>query len=310
MRRKCFRAIEQTFPQIHRNQKQTTGLLSSDRANFSTNPQKSETNDRSAFERFSVPISNDGPASTISSFLSQLTVVPTSSFSHFHVPTNATSTATGLTSLNDVTIAHVSATTAITTATKTQVPATRTATTNAPKNQLDKCKTTRTQHKTRGPSILHPAKKAVNNATPSLLLPFNRDNPATTVATHAQNLLLYTQIGSAITMATHAQNLLLFFIRNDPANSKLHLIVAFILRASTAQTTIDLISVSEGEHQVTKLHQTIQVKFCRANHQGIQTQLNQVTPATIRNNSFKLIDTLASKGGALCSEGAHPVPTI
>ncbi len=114
-------------------------------ANFSTNPQKSETNDRSTFERFSVPISNDGPASTISSFLSQLTVEPTSSFSHFHVPTNATSTATGLTSLNDVTTAHVSATSATTTATMTQVPAT--TTTNAPKYQINKCKATRTQHK-------------------------------------------------------------------------------------------------------------------------------------------------------------------
>ena len=112
-------------------------MLSSDQANFSTNPRKSETNDRSAFKRFSVPISNDGPASTLSSFLSQLTVVPTSSFSHFHVTTN---TATGPTSLNDVTIAHVSATTATTTATMSQVPAT--ATTNAPTYQIDKCKAT------------------------------------------------------------------------------------------------------------------------------------------------------------------------
>ncbi len=117
-------------------------MLSSNQANFYTNHRKLETNDSSAFERLSVPISNDGPASTISSFLSQLMVVPTSSFSHFHIPTNATSTATGLTSLNDVTIAHVSTTTATTTATKTQVPATRTATTNAPKYQLDKCKAT------------------------------------------------------------------------------------------------------------------------------------------------------------------------
>jgi 4-hydroxyphenylpyruvate dioxygenase-like putative hemolysin len=162
----------------------------------------------------------------MSSFLSQLMVVPTSSFLHFHVPmnglfqsidhvpndfpaitissflqryvpttalqalsattatttviktpvsttmtattkailikldncpTNATSTATGLTSLNDVTIAHVSATTATTTATMTQVPAT--ATLNAPKYQINKCKATQTQHKTRSPSILHPAKK-------------------------------------------------------------------------------------------------------------------------------------------------------
>ena len=119
-------------------------LLSSDQANFYTNPWKSESNDSSAFERFSVPISNDGPASTISSFLSQLTIVPTSRFLHFHVPTNATNAATGLTSLNDVTIAHVSTTVATTTATMTQVPipATRSATTNVPKYQLEKCKTT------------------------------------------------------------------------------------------------------------------------------------------------------------------------
>ena len=108
--------------------------------------------------------------------------------------------------------------------------------------------------------------------------------PAITTATHAQNLLLYAQIGSAITTATHAQNLLLFFVRNDPANSKLHLIVAFIRRASTAQTNVDLISVSEGEHLI--------------------------TPATICNDSFKLIDTLASEGAALSSEGAQPAPTI
>ena len=132
------------------------------------------------------------------------------------------------------------------------------------------------------PSILQPANSTANHATsrspfllrdednseitttPSLLLPFNQDNPAITTATHAQNLLLYAQIGSAIATATHAQNLLLFFVRNDPANSKLHLIVAFIRRALTAQTYVDLISVSEGEH------------------------LNN--PATIRNDSFKLID--------------------
>jgi hypothetical protein len=43
-----------------------------------------------------------------------------------------------------------------------------------------------------------------------------------------------------------------------------------------------------------KLRQTIQVKFCLM----IQAKLhqNQVTPATIRNDSFKLIDMLASEG--------------
>ena len=168
----------------------------------------------------------------------------------------------------------------------------------------------------------------------SLLLPFNQDNPAILTVTHAQNLLLYAQIGSAITTATHAHNLLLFFIRNNPANSTLHLIVAFIQRASAAQTTVDLISVLEGKHQVTKLHRTIQVKLRRAIHQGIQAklrqtiqvkfhrviqaklhqviqaQLHQVTPVTIHNDSFKLIDTLASEGAALCSEGAQPAPTF
>jgi hypothetical protein len=34
-------------------------MLSSNQGNFSTNPQKSETNDRSALEQFSVPIPND-----------------------------------------------------------------------------------------------------------------------------------------------------------------------------------------------------------------------------------------------------------
>ncbi len=37
---------------------------------------------------------------------------------------------------------------------------------------------------------------------------------------------------------------------------------------------------------------------------------HQITPATICNDSFKLIDMLASEGGVLCSEGAHPAPTI
>jgi hypothetical protein len=83
---------------------------------------------------------------------------------------------------------------------------------------------------------------------------------------------------------THAQNLLLFWVQDNPANSNLHLIVAFIWRASTAQITVDLISVLEEAHQV--------------------------TPATIHNDSFKLIDTLASEGAALCSEDAQPAQTI
>ena len=79
---------------------------------------------------------------------------------------------------------------------------------------------------------------------PSLLLPFYQDNPAIMAATHAQNLLLHVQIGSANTTATNAQNSLLLCVQDDPANSKLHLIVAFIPRALTAQTTVDLITNS------------------------------------------------------------------
>ncbi len=152
----------------------------------------------SSFSHFHVP--NDGPASTISSFLSQLTIVPTSSSSHFHVTTNATSTATGLTSLNDVTIAHVSAMTATTTATMTQVPAT--ATTNAPKYQIDKCKATWTQHKTRSPNILHPAKTAANYATQkNLLLFFVQNNTSITTS----SLFLPRDTACpAITTATNA----------------------------------------------------------------------------------------------------------
>jgi len=102
------------FQNDSRGMQREKEMLSSDQLNIYTNPWKSETNDSSTFEQLSVPISNDIPASTISSFLSQLTVLPTSSSLHFHVPTNATSTATGLTSLNDITIDHVSAATATT----------------------------------------------------------------------------------------------------------------------------------------------------------------------------------------------------
>jgi hypothetical protein len=180
---------EDVFRKDLRGMQRAKVMLSSDRANFYTNP-------RSAFKRLSVPIPNDVPASTMSSFLSQSTVVPTSSFLHFHVPTNAASTTTGLTSLNDVTIAHVYATTATTTATTTQVPATRTATMNAPIYQLEKCKATRTRHKTRSPSILHPAQKATNNATLNLLLPFIQDNSAIKISSLLLAIMTATNVFS------------------------------------------------------------------------------------------------------------------
>jgi hypothetical protein len=230
--------------------------------------------------------------------------------------------------------------TATVTATMTQVPTTRTATTNAPRNQLDKCEATQTQHKTRSPSILHPAKKAANYATQrNLLLYFVRNDPAITIA---GLLLPHDFERTAITTTKNANFSLQLIVellstgtkQVAPANSKLHLIVVFIQRASTAQTTVDLISVLEGEHP--KLHRAIQVKFRQAIHQSIQAklrqmiqvrlcgviqaklhpgihlatqaQLHQVSSATICNNSFKLIDTL--RLAALCSEGAQPASTI
>ena len=113
-------------------------MRSSNQANFYTNPQKSEINGSSTFKQLSVPIQNDIPASTtMSSFLSQLTVGPTYSSSHFHVPTNATRTTTGVTSLSNVIIAHVSAMTATTAVKMMQVTTTRTATTNVIAEQLE-----------------------------------------------------------------------------------------------------------------------------------------------------------------------------
>ncbi len=278
-------------------------MLSSDRATIYTNPRKSETNISSAFEQFYVPISNDVPASTMSSFLSQLIAVPTSSFLHFHVPTNATSTATGLTSLNDITITHVSATTATTTATMTQVPAT--ATMNAPKYQIDKCKATQTQHKTRSPSILHPAKKAATKATLNLLLPFNQDNsairissllppfnqgnPAITMATHAKNLLLYAQIGSAITTATHAQKLLLYAQMGSAITTVIHaqnLLLFFVQNLPPRDLECPAITTA-----MTNSNFTFQLIV-----ELLSTETKQVAPATILDDAFKLIDVLASEG--------------
>ena len=99
---------EDVFRKDLRGMKRAKELLSSDQANFYTNPQKSESNDSSAFKRFSVPIPNDGPASTISSFLSELRVVPTSSSLHFHVLNDIPAiTTSSFKQLNVPTIAHL-----------------------------------------------------------------------------------------------------------------------------------------------------------------------------------------------------------
>jgi hypothetical protein len=142
--------------------------------------------------------------------------------------------------------------------------------------------------------------------TPSLLLPFNQDNPAITAATHAQNLLLYAQIGSANITATHTQNSLLLCVQDDPANSKLHLIVAFILRASTAQTIVEslfLLCDEDNSETMASSLLLFSVKdtpaimmVTHANYslqlivESLFTGAKQVASATIPNESFKLIN--------------------
>jgi len=71
-----------------------------------------------------------------------------------------------------------------------------------PKYQIDKCKATRTQHKTRSPSILHPAKKATNCATQKNLLLFFVQND--TAITISSLLLPRASACPAITTATNA----------------------------------------------------------------------------------------------------------
>ncbi len=124
-----------------RGKQRAKEMLWNNHANFCRIPLKSETNDgpASTIEQLSVPdngpaittssflqLPNDSPvkqppdphndpASFMSIFLSQLTLVPTSNFLHIHVPTNAANTATGFrihydshqTSLNDVTITRL-----------------------------------------------------------------------------------------------------------------------------------------------------------------------------------------------------------
>jgi hypothetical protein len=121
----------------------------------------------------------------------------------------------------------------------------------------------------------------------NLLLPFNQDNSAITISSL---LLPCDSACPAITTATNATFSLQLIVESfstgaeQVAPTTIRNNSFIIQRASTAQTNVDLISVSEEKHLI--------------------------TPATIHNNSFKLIDTLASEGATLCSEGAHPAPTI
>jgi hypothetical protein len=81
---------EDIFRKDLRGMKRAKEMLSSDQANFSTNPRKSETNDRSAFKRFSVLIPNDVSAFMQLSVPNDIPAFTTSSFKQLNVPTIAT----------------------------------------------------------------------------------------------------------------------------------------------------------------------------------------------------------------------------
>ena len=81
---------EDVFRKDLRGMKRAKDMLSSNRANFYTNPRKSETNDRSAFERFSVPIPNDVSAFMQLSVPYDIPAITTPSFKQLNVPTIAT----------------------------------------------------------------------------------------------------------------------------------------------------------------------------------------------------------------------------
>jgi hypothetical protein len=119
----------------------------------------------------------------------------------------------------------------------------------------------------RSPFLLRDEDNSEITTTSSLLLPFNQDN-------------------SAIMTATHAQNLLLFFVRNDPAITISSLLLPHDFARPATTTAIN------GNFSLQLIVKSLSTG---ADH--------QVAPATILDDSFKLIDTLAS-------EGAHPAPTI
>ncbi len=165
--------------------------------------------------------------------------------------------------------------------------------------------------------------------TPSLLLPFNQDNPAIMTATHAQNLLLPfyqnesaimtathanflllpVRDGPAIMMATHAThaNLSLLSVRDDPAitmtnhaNPKLQLIVEclFLLRnkdnSETMTSSLLLFCVKDAPA-------IMMVPLANFSLQLIVESFSTgAKQASVCNNSFKLIVNVipASEGAA------------
>jgi hypothetical protein len=146
------------------------------------NARKTETNDTSTFDPFSVSIPNDVSAFIQISVTNDIPATTTSSFKQLNVPTIAT--LIDLLTCDNSLSFHFDTITATLTAKMTHVSATTTAQMNS--------------------SVLNP----VTHATKLFLL---RDEDNSEIMTPVSCCLLSTQDNySAITTATHAQNLLLF----------------------------------------------------------------------------------------------------
>jgi hypothetical protein len=152
--------------------------------------------------------------------------------------------------------------------------------------------------------------------TPSILLPFDQDNSAIMAATHASLLLPFNQDNPAITTAIQAQNLLLLSVQDDPAitmmnhtNPKLQIVEClFLLRnednSETMTSSFLLFCIKDTPAIMTAPLANFSLQLI------VESLPTGAKQASICNNSFKLIDMLASEGAALCSEGTQPAPTI
>ncbi len=153
-------------------------MLRSDHANFCTISLKSETDDGSTFQQFSVSVPNDGPAFMQLSVPNDITAITTSSFKQLNVPTIAT--LIDLWTCNNSLSFYFDTINATSTAKSTHVSATLTA-------QMNSSVLNPTTHAT---SLLLLSNKDNSEImTPSLLLPFNQDNSAIMTATHATGLM-------------------------------------------------------------------------------------------------------------------------
>jgi hypothetical protein len=164
----------------------------------------------------------------------------------------------------------------------TQVPTTRSETTNVPKYQLVKCKATRTQHKTRSPSILHPAKKAADNAALNLLLPFNRDNSAIMISSL---LLPCNSTHQAIMTSTNAN-----------FSSQLIVETSSLLLLCNFERPAIMMALNKINRLPSFFQYNLAIMIALSLQLIVETFSTGAKQASVCIDSFKLIDVLASEG--------------